>query len=59
MFSFSAGKEVASGPARALDTPEIAGIVADWVAAGRNAVAAGFDGVEVHGANGCASIWDW
>lgn len=37
---------------RALETAEIAGIVADYVQAAKNAKSAGFDGVEVHGANG-------
>jgi len=37
---------------RALDTGEIADIVATFRQAARNAVAAGFDAVEVHGANG-------
>jgi N-ethylmaleimide reductase len=37
---------------RALDTSEIAGIVEDYRHAARNARAAGFDGVELHGANG-------
>ena len=37
---------------RALATPEIAGIVAQHAQGARNALAAGFDGVEVHGANG-------
>lgn len=37
---------------RALETDEIPAIVADYAQAARNAVAAGFDGVEVHGANG-------
>ena len=37
---------------RALETSEIAGIVADYVKASRNAIAAGFDGVEIHAANG-------
>ncbi|TPG41916.1 alkene reductase [Roseomonas nepalensis] len=37
---------------RALEIGEIPGIVADYVAAARNALAAGFDGVEVHAANG-------
>lgn len=37
---------------RALETAEIAGIVADFRQAAINARAAGFDGVEVHGANG-------
>ena len=37
---------------RALETAEIAGIVAQYAQAAENAMAAGFDGVEVHGANG-------
>ncbi len=37
---------------RALETAEIAGIVADFAQGAKNAKAAGFDGVEVHGANG-------
>jgi N-ethylmaleimide reductase len=37
---------------RALDTAEIAGIVEDYRRGARNAKAAGFDGVELHGANG-------
>lgn len=37
---------------RALETGEIAGIVQDFAQAAANAVDAGFDGVEVHGANG-------
>ncbi len=37
---------------RALETDEIPAIVADYAQAARNAVAAGFDGVEVHAANG-------
>ncbi len=37
---------------RALDASELPGIVADYVAAARNAMSAGFDGVEVHAANG-------
>jgi N-ethylmaleimide reductase len=37
---------------RALETSEIAGIVADFKKGAENAKAAGFDGVEVHGANG-------
>ncbi len=39
-------------PPRALKTDEIAGIVADFAKAARNAKEAGFDGVEIHGANG-------
>ncbi|RYC05432.1 alkene reductase [Nocardioides zhouii] len=37
---------------RAPSTDEVAGLVADFVTAARNAVAAGLDGVEVHAANG-------
>ena len=37
---------------RSPDTDEVAGLVADFVTAARNAVAAGLDGVEVHAANG-------
>ena len=47
----------ASGPQpfvtpRALETAEIPGIVAQFEAGARHALAAGFDGVEIHGANG-------
>src|SRR5262249_12007481 len=37
---------------RALEASEIPGIVAQYAQGARNALAAGFDGVEVHGANG-------
>lgn len=37
---------------RALETAEIAGIVEDYRQAAKNALEAGFDGVEIHGANG-------
>jgi N-ethylmaleimide reductase len=37
---------------RALETAEIPGIVADFAKAAANAKRAGFDGVELHGANG-------
>src|SRR6516225_7220881 len=37
---------------RALEASELAGIVAQFQRAARNAKAAGFDGVELHGANG-------
>ncbi|KAI9485027.1 hypothetical protein BDB00DRAFT_773772 [Zychaea mexicana] len=36
----------------ALTVEEIAGITQDYAQAAKNAVAAGFDGVEIHGANG-------
>ena len=37
---------------RALDAAELPGIVQDYRHAARNAIACGFDGVEIHGANG-------
>lgn len=37
---------------RALEVAELPGVVADYVAAARRAKAAGFDGIEVHAANG-------
>src|SRR5471030_3187616 len=37
---------------RALDTSEIAGVIAEYRLATRNALAAGFDGVELHAASG-------
>ena len=37
---------------RALAADELPGIVADYVAAARNAMEAGFDGIEIHAANG-------
>ncbi|MES2642113.1 MAG: alkene reductase [Myxococcota bacterium] len=37
---------------RALETDEIAGVVAQYVQGARVAKAAGFDGIELHGANG-------
>lgn len=46
-----AGFEPVSAP-RALGTGEIAGVIEQFAQAARNAIAAGFDGVEVHGANG-------
>ena len=38
--------------ARALDISEIPRVVADYVHAAKNAIAAGFDGVQIHAANG-------
>jgi len=46
------GKVAAYETPRALETDEIPGIIAAYGQAARNAIAAGFDGVEVHGANG-------
>jgi N-ethylmaleimide reductase len=37
---------------RALETAELGAVIAEFVTASRNAVAAGFDGVELHAANG-------
>lgn len=37
---------------QALETAEITGVVAAFAQAAKNAIAAGFDGVEIHGANG-------
>ena len=45
-------KFVPTSAPRALAIEEMAGIVTDYRHAARNAVAAGFDGVEVHAANG-------
>lgn len=38
--------------ARALETSEIPRVIADYVHAAKSALAAGFDGVQIHGANG-------
>lgn len=38
--------------ARALETSEIPRIISDYVHAAKNAIAAGFDGVQIHAANG-------
>jgi N-ethylmaleimide reductase len=38
--------------ARALEMSEIPRVIADYVHAAKNAIAAGFDGVQIHGANG-------
>ena len=46
------GEMVACVTPRALETAEIKGIVDDYRRAARNAMEAGFDGVEIHGANG-------
>jgi N-ethylmaleimide reductase len=46
------GKPTTYETPRALETEEIAGIVAAFQQAARNAMQAGFDGVEIHGANG-------
>jgi len=46
------GEVIQHSMPRALGVEEIPGIVADYAQATRNALAAGFDGVELHGANG-------
>jgi N-ethylmaleimide reductase len=46
------GKVVTYETPRALETGEIPGIVEAFKQAARNAMQAGFDGVEIHGANG-------
>lgn len=46
------GEMVQHSTPRALTEAEIAGVVQDFVKAARNAMEAGFDGVELHGANG-------
>jgi N-ethylmaleimide reductase len=46
------GKPTTYETPRALETDEIPGIVAAFREGARNALAAGFDGVEIHGANG-------
>lgn len=47
-----AGEMVQHSAPRVLSEAEIAQVVQDFAAAARNAVDAGFDGVELHGANG-------
>ena len=46
------GAMVNSPTPRALSTDEIKNIIADYRRGARNAIDAGFDGVEIHGANG-------
>jgi N-ethylmaleimide reductase len=46
------GRMVDSSVPRALSTAEIAGVIDDFRRAAANAMRAGFDGVEIHGANG-------
>jgi N-ethylmaleimide reductase len=48
----ASGQAVPFETPRALEQEEIAQLVRDFVTAARNAQEAGFDGVEVHGANG-------
>ena len=46
------GKPASYETPRALETAEIAGVIDGYRQGARNALAAGFDGVEIHGANG-------
>jgi N-ethylmaleimide reductase len=48
----SGGAKVEYVQPRPLTVPEIKGIVADYAKAAENAIRAGFDGVQIHGANG-------
>ena len=50
--TYNAGGFLPCSTPRALDTAEIRGIVEQYRRAALNAIDAGFDGVEVHGANG-------
>ena len=47
-----AGQQKDTVAARALETHEVKAVVKDFVQGAVNAIAAGFDGVEIHGANG-------
>lgn len=48
----SGGKKAPAPVPHALTTDEISAVICDFVAASRRAISAGFDGVELHGANG-------
>jgi len=50
-MTFTASGFVEVSQPRALRDEEIAGLIDDYRAAARNAIAAGFDGIEVHSAN--------
>lgn len=45
-------KDLNYGKSRAASLEEIQQLIADYASAARNAIKAGFDGVEIHGANG-------
>ncbi|MDR6338658.1 N-ethylmaleimide reductase [Filimonas zeae] len=47
-----AGEMIQHSMPRELSIPEIKAIIQEYAQAARNAIAAGFDGVELHGANG-------
>lgn len=51
-FAHTAAGKQAYTQARALETDEIPRIIADYVQAAKNAMIAGFDGVQIHAANG-------
>lgn len=51
IYTDSQGMQPASLP-HALTTAEVAGVVQEFVQAAQNAIAAGFDGIELHAANG-------
>jgi NADPH2 dehydrogenase len=53
-FTSSSAVPMAAGgePPRPLEEDEIWGIIGDYAQAAKNAIEAGFDGVEIHGANG-------
>ncbi len=51
MWTDQAGMQDLPTP-RALEIHEVAGVIDEYVTASRNAMKAGFDGVELHGANG-------
>ena len=50
--TYVAGRFIDTSAPRALELAELPGIVESYRLAARNAIAAGFDGVEVHAANG-------
>ncbi len=50
--TFVGGEFLPTSDPRALDASEIPGILEDYARAARNALRAGFDGVEIHAANG-------
>jgi len=50
--AFTADGWTPASPARALETTEIPALIDDYVGAAKRALQAGFDGVEVHAANG-------
>lgn len=51
IYTDTQGLQPASAP-HALTTPEVGALVGEFVTAARNAIDAGFDGVELHAANG-------